>query len=165
MNPLRMNVADLLHRPGSSRAVHLEVPVSGLEGLSARIPEHRPLSLDVRLESLAEGILARGRVHGRWSGACSRCLCPVDQEFEVDLRELFERDPVQDETYPLEHEEIDLEQPVRDTVVLEMPLVPLCRPDCRGLCPTCGTDRNETACACPTTPPDARWERLREVEF
>jgi DUF177 domain-containing protein len=165
MTGLRMNVSDLLHRPGSSRAVHLEVPVAGLEGPSARVGGEDLLSLDLRLESLAEGILASGRVGGRWSAACSRCLAPVTQGFDVGLTELFEHDPVEDETYPLEHEEIDLEQPVRDTVVLELPLIPLCRPDCLGLCPTCGIDRNETLCECPGTPADVRWARLGELEL
>jgi uncharacterized protein len=165
MTRLRMNVADLLHRPGSSRAVHLEVPVTGLAHSSARVEDGDPLALDLRLESLAEGILASGQVRGRWSGACSRCLIPVRQEFEVGLRELFEHDPVEDETYPLDHEEIDLEQPVRDTVLLELPLVPLCDPGCLGLCPTCGGDLNEIACSCPTAPVDPRWESLRQIEF
>lgn len=145
--------------------MHLEVPVAGLVAPSARIEEDDPLLLDLRLESLAEGILASGRVRGRWSATCSRCLDPVRQDFEVELRELFEPDPVEDETYPLEHEEIDLEQPLRDTVVLELPLIPLCDPGCMGLCPTCGADLNENACACPSAPTDARWEPLRQLEL
>jgi uncharacterized protein len=165
MTRLRMNVADLLHRPGSSRAVHLEVPVAGLVGPSARIEEGDPLLLDLRLESLAEGILASGQVQGRWSGTCSRCLAPVQREFEVELRELFEPDPVPGETYPVQHEEIDLEQPLRDMVVLELPHIPLCDSDCRGLCPTCGADLNETACGCPSDPGDIRWAPLRQLEL
>lgn len=145
--------------------MHLEVPVAGLVGPSARIEEGDPLLLDLRLESLAEGILASGQVRGRWSGACSRCLVPVRQEFEVALRELFEPDPVEAETYPVEHEEIDLEQPLRDTVVLELPLIPLCDPDCPGLCPTCGADLNQNACGCPSVPGDVRWEPLRQLEL
>jgi uncharacterized protein len=165
MTRLRMNVADLLHRPGSSRAVRLEVPVTGLTRSAAVVEEGDPVVLDLRLESLAEGILASGEVRGRWSGACSRCLTPVRQDFAVWMRELFEHHPVEYETYPVEHEEIDLEQPLRDTVLPELPQVPLCDPGCLGLCPTCGADLNETACSCPPTAVDRRWDSLREIEF
>lgn len=161
-----MNVSDLLRHPGSTREVHLEVPVvAGLENLATRVDESAPLALDLRLESLSGAIVASGRVRGRWVAACSRCLAPVEQEFDLRLREVFEDDPVEDETYPIHHEEIDLEQPVRDLVVPDLPIVPLCDPECRGLCPTCGVNRNEDPCECDVAGRDSRWEPLRNLEL
>jgi uncharacterized protein len=160
-----MNVSDLLRHPGSTRDVHLEVPVSDLENRSARIDEGTPLTLDLRLESLSHGIVANGRVRGRWSAVCSRCLAPVERDFDLRLRELFEEDPVEDETYPLEHDHIDLEQPLRDLVLPDLPIVPLCDPECLGLCPICGVNRNETGCECDTAPRDPRWDVLRDLEL
>ncbi|HEY3238685.1 MAG TPA: DUF177 domain-containing protein [Acidimicrobiia bacterium] len=145
--------------------MHLEVPHEGLENLSARVEETEPLVLDLRLESLTGAIVASGRVRGRWSAVCSRCLVPLETDFDLHLREVFEEDPVEDETYPLRHEEIDLEQPLRDVVVPELPIVPLCRPDCVGLCATCGANRNEGPCDCPTVPADPRWEALRDLDL
>jgi len=160
-----MNVSDLLRRPGSTRQVHLEVPLRGLENLSARVEETEPLVLDLRLEGLTGAIVASGRVRGRWSAVCSRCLVPIETEFDLRLREVFEADPVEEETYPLRHEEIDLEQPLRDVVVPELPIVPLCRPDCAGLCATCGANLNEGECECRPVPVDPRWEALRDLEL
>lgn len=160
-----MNVSDLLRRPGGTRDVHLEVPVAGLENLSAGVDEHTPLALDLRLESLSHGIVASGRVRGRWSAACSRCLAPLERDFDLRLRELFEDDPVEDETYLIEHEEIDLEQALRDLVVPELPAAPLCDPECRGLCAFCGANRNEDPCTCDPTLRDPRWDALRDLEL
>ncbi|MGH8992736.1 MAG: YceD family protein [Acidimicrobiia bacterium] len=165
MTGLRMNISDLLRRPGSTRQVHLEVPLEGLENLSARVEDTEPLVLDLRLEGLTGAIVASGRVQGRWAALCSRCLAPLHSDFDLRLREVFEEDPVEEETYPLHHEEIDLEQPLRDLVVPELPIVPLCRPDCAGLCATCGGNRNEGECGCETVPADPRWEALRDLEL
>ena len=65
----------------------------------------------------------------------------------------------------LHADHIDLEQPLRDLIVPELPIVPLCDPECRGLCPTCGVDRNETLCECDTAPSDPRWDALRDLEL
>ena len=72
---------------------------------------------------------------------------------------------IEGETYPLEGEEVDLELPVRDTVLLDLPAAPLCREDCAGLCPLCGIDRNEADCDCDPNPPDPRWDALRALTF
>jgi uncharacterized protein len=160
-----MNVSDLLRRPGSTRDVHLEVPVNGLENFSARVDEAVPVSLDLRLESLSAGIVASGRVQGRWSAACSRCLAPIERDFDLRLREVFEDDPVEDETYPIHHDEIDLEQTLRDVVVPDLPIVPLCSAECLGLCPVCGANRNEDPCDCELIRRDPRWDALRDLEL
>ena len=168
-----MNVADLLRRPGTTREVHLEVPVSGLENPSATVDADQPLAIDLRLESLSGAIVASGRVRGQWRAVCSRCLLPLSADFDLGLREVFEEDPIEDETYPLRHEEIDLEQPIRDLVVPDLPLVPLCDDACLGLCPTCGANRNpvppgETPeppgpCQCGSESRDLRWDALRAL--
>ena len=158
-----MNVADLLRRPGTIREVHLELPIPGLENPSTGVDPDLPLSIDLRLESLSTAIVASGRVRGRWRAVCSRCLVPLEADFELRLREVFEEDPIEDETYPLHHEEIDLEQPLRDNVVPELPMIPVCAEDCRGLCATCGINRNDTPCDCASQARDPRWDALRTL--
>ena len=96
---------------------------------------------------------------------CSRCLAPLREAFALRLQEVFEAAPVEDETYPIQNDEIDLEQPVRDLVVPDLPLVPLCNPSCQGLCPTCGVNRNETECDCAQVPVDPRWDALRDLNL
>jgi uncharacterized protein len=166
-----MNVADLLRRPGSTREVHLEVPVPGLENPATTVDANQPLTIDLRLESLSAAIVASGRVQGRWRAVCSRCLEPLEADFDLALREVFEEDPIEDETYPLRRDEIDLEQPLRDLVVPELPLIPLCDENCEGLCPSCGANLNAATsgdtpdspgrCHCGSQSRDPRWDALR----
>jgi uncharacterized protein len=94
-----------------------------------------------------------------WAGECRRCLAPASGVLELPVRELYTEDGDGDETYPLADDEVDLEPLVRDAVLLELPRAPLCRPNCLGLCPTCGANRNEEACGCEA-PRDPRWGAL-----
>jgi uncharacterized protein len=165
MSALRQNVADLLHRPGSRRGIHLEEPVPGLVSTGAGVADDEPVVVDLLLERVPEGIVVRGTARARWTAACSRCLRPVGGEVAPELRELFEPEPLDGETYPLEHEHIDLALPVRDAVLLELPLAPLCREECAGLCPVCGADRNDDPCACEQDTTDPRWAALSQLEL
>ncbi|MGH9011018.1 MAG: YceD family protein [Acidimicrobiia bacterium] len=143
--------------------MHLELPVTGLENPMTRVDPNEPLTIDLRLESLSAAIVASGRVRGRWRAVCSRCLTPLEADFDLSLREVFEEDPIEEETYPLRHEEIDLEQPIRDLVVPELPPVPLCDEACLGLCPSCGANWNEGPCDCGSESRDPRWDALRAL--
>jgi uncharacterized protein len=165
MTPFRLDVADLLHRPGSRRAVHLEAPLPGLVVGGSAVPDHEPVVVDVLLERVHEGVVVRGVARTRWSAACSRCLRPVTGELTAEVGELFELDPLEGETYPLEHEHLDLGLAVRDAFLLDLPAAPLCRPDCAGLCPVCGADRNDEPCSCETTVADPRWAVLSQLEL
>ena len=100
-----------------------------------------------------------------YAAQCSRCLRPVHREVVTAVRELFEVEPIDGQTYPIEGEEIDLELPVRDALLLDLPAAPLCRDDCAGLCPSCGIDLNQFTCSCDMTIPDPRWDALRELTF
>ena len=165
MTALRCNVSDLLTHPGARRAVRVEIPGRELGGIAGSRLSSAPLVVEVWLERVPDGIVAHGTVAAEYESECSRCLAPVRDRFEDPIRELFERVPVEGETYPLAGEEIDLELPVRDTVLLDLPTAPLCREDCAGLCPTCGIDRNTADCECDPNPPDPRWDALRALTF
>ena len=117
------------------------------------------------LERVPEGIVVRGTLAAAWSAACSRCLEPVGGEISVHVDELFETHPLEGETYKLDEDVIDLEPMVRDALLLELPLAPLCSPDCAGLCATCGANRNLTHCECVTTEIDPRWAAFRSLEL
>jgi len=163
-SPFRVPVADLLKRVGAQRAVQLAaVAGEALGAGAATVPADAVVDVDVVLERVPEGVVARGRVHAPWQADCSRCVAPTSGDVTVHIDELFERDPVPGETYPLGDDAVDLEPLVRDAVVLELPGAPLCRPDCAGLCPICGGDRNETPCDCHTEEVDPRWAALRQL--
>ncbi|MCZ7536724.1 MAG: DUF177 domain-containing protein [Acidimicrobiia bacterium] len=160
----RIVVADLLRRRGRRRAVSLAEPLEGLAAGIVTVPPGVPVEVDAGLERINDGIVARGTARTRWQSACGRCLRPVAGDLEVHFDELFEPEPLEGETYPLEHDVIDMEQMVRDVVLIELPAAPLCRPDCAGLCPECGTDLNDAGCDCVPDHTDPRWAALRSLQ-
>ena len=129
------------------------------------VPEGADASCDVTLESFAGGVMVTGTVTAPWTGMCRRCAIRVGGVLRIPVRERFadpgdrHGDPEDDEAYPIVDDVLDLGPMVRDAIVLELPLAPLCREDCRGLCPSCGCDRNEETCGCEE-PRDPRWANL-----
>ena len=160
MRPFAVSVADIHHRPGARRREHLRAGLSDLHVLDTCVPDRADVDIDVVLEAVSDGILATGSATAPWRGECRRCLKPVGGDVDVDFRELFEAEPTEGETWPLRHEEVDLEPLVREALLLALPLAPLCGDDCRGLCPTCGADRNKGSCDCVPDDHDPRWAAL-----
>jgi uncharacterized protein len=131
----------------------------------AAVREDTPIRGDLTLESVVDGIYVHGRVGGRFAMRCARCLKPFDRDFDVSMEELFAREPGPEDDYALASDlTLDPEPMVRDAVVLEMPFSPLCRPDCRGLCPICGGDRNLDECP-GHDETDPRWAALEGLEL
>jgi uncharacterized protein len=159
-NPaLRIDVADLLTHRASRRGVHLEAPLDSLAGSAARVPDDEPVVLDLVLERVSEGVVVRGTVQAVWRGTCGVCLTDLEHTLTPTVGELFEPEPVEGDTYPLEGHEIDLEQLVRDVVLLELPLAPTCETTGRNPCePDVPTEAEPP-------PPDPRWSALSELDL
>lgn len=150
---LVIDLARLERRPGSMIHITQSVPAPAGFGLAmASVPIGSPIDLDLRLESVMEGVLVSGTADVEVSAECSRCLDPIDWNEDVELRELFlypatdargrpvvESGEADEEALPrVQDNMIDLEPVLRDAIVLGLPLAPVCDEDCRGLCPTCG---------------------------
>ncbi len=155
-----IDVRELLERPGSSRTVLVEEPVSGLRTELADVSDDDPIRGELTLESVIEGIYVTGRIAGRFEMRCARCLKAFARPFDVSMAEMVAREPGPQDDYALASDlTLDPEPMVRDAVVLEMPFSPLCRPDCLGLCEICGGDRNLGECPGHQTT-DPRWAAL-----
>ena len=163
--PLLVGVADLLRRGGNHRDEHLEAVLDGLVVTGSQVPHGAPTELDVRLESLNEGIVVKGVVRVPWEGECRRCLRQVRDILEASVFEVFEAEPVEGETSKLDIDRVDLEPLARETILLELPMAPLCQDDCAGLCPECGTDRNVEDCGHTVAAGDPRWAALDDLRF
>ncbi len=123
------------------RRVRLTVPAPADFGIEVvGVPEGADIELDLRLESVMEGVLVSGTARAPLAGECARCLDPIDGEVEADIQEMyvFDGDDADEEERRVEGELIDLEPALRDAVVLALPQAPLCRDDCPGLCSECG---------------------------
>ena len=157
--PFVVGVHALLRDPGSVQRVARRGPLPGLAVTSSRVPDDAEVDVDVALEAVHGGVMARGTVTAPWVGECRRCLGPASGTITTEVCELFQEDSDPETTYPLRGDQLDLEPLARDAVLLELPPVPLCGDDCRGLCPSCGADRNVDPCDCEP-PRDDRWAAL-----
>lgn len=140
----------------------LRIPLDGLRLDVLMVTE--PIEVDVRLDGILEGVAVCGTLGTAAEGVCARCAAPVSIPVNADVDELYTYDADADgETYELDDEMIDLEPMLRDAILLALPLHPLCRPDCAGLCPVCGEDRNRVTCGCDMTMIDPRWGALEAL--
>jgi uncharacterized protein len=168
--PLVLSVRELGRRPGSMRAARRSVPApAGLGVELVRVPEGEPVELDLRMEAVVEGVLVSGTVTAPVSGECGRCLEPFTGTISVDVQELFAYpDSTTDDTSDADEvrrlvgDLLDLEPVVRDALVLALPLSPVCRDDCRGLCPTCGVRWDDLPADHTHETFDPRWAALAE---
>jgi uncharacterized protein len=167
-SPLVVNIARLGRRPGSMFSLHDTVASPARIGLEMiGVVSGAPLDLDLRVESVSEGVLVSGTLSAPIAGECSRCLTPLTDRIQVDLTELFaypdsltEATTEDDEVGRVVNDFVDLQQPIVDAVGLELAFAPVCRTDCPGLCPKCGV-------ALATADPghhhdeiDPRWAKL-----
>ncbi|ANP49722.1 uncharacterized protein J2Z21_004781 [Streptomyces griseochromogenes] len=177
-NPLVFDTHELGRRPGALQRLtrEIEAPADlGIQGVIG-VPEGAPVELELRLESVMEGVLVTGTARAQAEGECVRCLEPVGQELEADFQELFSYPDADDrgrviaepgddaeddeDRFFLEDGLFDLEPLLRDAVVLALPMQPVCQDDCPGLCSECGArladDRDHHHDAV-----DIRWAALQ----
>ena len=188
-NPWLVPITNLRRAPGSRKVEQRSGRVGELSVAGSVVPGDAEVTADAVLDAIDGGIEVAADVSAPWRGECRRCLKPVEGVIEVHVRELYRRhdearphghdhgrghrpplaehehrpthvEDEDEETYPLRGELLDLQPLVRDALLLELPMAPLCRDDCRGLCPVCGADLNEGPCACDRAPADGRWAVL-----
>ncbi|MVO89952.1 DUF177 domain-containing protein [Streptomyces sp. p1417] len=157
-NPLVFDTHELGRRPGAMQRVTrtIDAPGSpapfGVEGVIG-VPDGAPVELEIRLESVMEGVLVTGTARASAKGECVRCLEPLELALEADFQEMFSypdaddrgriaepADDAEDDEDRLFLEDglFDLEPVLRDAVVLALPMQPVCQEDCQGLCSECG---------------------------
>ena len=167
-DPFVLDTRELGRRPGSMREVRLSVPAP--EGFELAdligVPTGADLELDLRLESVMDGVLVSGVVTAPVSGECGRCLADVSDTLRVKVQELYvypeaatDHDE-EDEVSQLDGDFLDLQPVLRDAVVLALPLNPLCDEDCQGLCSTCGERLDDLPEGHTHDTTDARWGAL-----
>ena len=158
LRPLRINAVELLRQPGAVRLVDVDVEAEPLDAGHERLDGD--IHVHLRLEALNDGLMVTGTVSADWATECRLCLADVAGTAVGDVDELFQIEPLDPEAYVIEEGQIDLGPLVRETVLLELDRERQCRPDCAGLCPVCGVDRNVTKCSCDPTVRDDRWSAL-----
>ncbi|MFK4760868.1 YceD family protein [Microbacterium sp. ZW T5_45] len=137
------------------------LPAQWGEGIVS-LAQGSQLDLDVRLESVHEGILVSGTADGEYSGVCGRCLTDIARPVEVEFQELFAY-PGEEGDFEVQDDHVDLEILVRDAAVLSLPFQPVCQPDCLGLDPVTGEKLTESTDTEQAAPIDPRWSALQQI--
>lgn len=163
-SPLVINIVELTRRPGAVKDVQVEVSAESLAFDDERIDGSHDVGVDLQVESVSGGLVVHGEVMAHAHGVCSRCLADIDFRLRSQVDEIYQRVPDNPDAYPLEGEQMDLSEMVRETVLLGIPEAPLCRPDCPGLCPTCGANLSAGPCGCAPKQGDDRWAVLDQLK-
>jgi uncharacterized protein len=168
------HVRDLELRAGR---FDVELAPGQIEFFDPKLRQAGPLkasgTVELSAESISE-IRVAGHVTVEMIADCDRCLeparLPVDGDFELFYRPVSEdlgEETVIDESEAemgfYEGDGIELNDVLREYVLLALPMQRVCRPDCQGICPVCGQNRNQQLCACQTESVDDRWEALKNL--
>lgn len=168
-DPWVINTREVGRRPGIMRTYQRTIAAPAGFGLEViGIAEGAPLEVDLRVESATEGVFVSGTASAEVTGECARCLDPIGYPLTVRFGELFawpdsvtEATTDADEVSRVVDDLVDTEEMVRDAVLLTLPLAPLCREDCRGLCPDCGDRWADLAPGHAHETIDPRWAALK----
>ncbi len=170
--PLVLDTRDLPRSPGSLRAVQRVVPAPKDLGVALiGVPAGADLTLALSMQSVSEGVYVSGQVTGALVGECGRCLRAIGDTIMVNVAELYaypnsttEETTEEDEVGRIHDDLIDIEPVLRDAVVLALPVNPVCRDDCPGLCPDCGVAWDELPAEHSHQLLDSRWAALQELK-
>ena len=168
LQALRINARELLREPGLQKSVDLSLPAAELGVDDARITDD--ITIDLTVTSGVDSIVVHGTVRMPWRAQCRRCLRDLQGTADIAVDEVYQ-DPddemvVDDEqAFPIEGDQIDLVPAVREHLLLELPDDVLCRDECAGICPVCGTDLNDATCDCDTSVRDERWAALDDLRL
>jgi uncharacterized protein len=182
----KLNTYELARRAGEMKEYELDIVVKEKFGVDLiAVPTGEVIEVDARLESVTEGVLLSANVYAVAIGECIRCLDPVEIVVERKIQELYNYEPTNErgkkrknskedlttedldvaDEFMMEGDILDLETPIRDAILLSLPINPLCHQDCLGLCPECGGKWAELADDHAHEVIDARWATLDALKL
>jgi uncharacterized protein len=185
----QFNTHELPRRAGEMKEYQLDLEILEPVGVPlVAVPAGDVIEVDMRLESVAEGILLSADIYAIAKGECIRCLDPVEITVERKIQELYRYEPTNDkggkrkkhssrtdtsdeidldavDELWLDGNEMNLEVPIRDAIVLDLPVNPLCSEECLGLCPDCGEKWEKLPEGHAHEVIDARWAGLAGLDF
>ncbi|MBN1643538.1 MAG: DUF177 domain-containing protein [Dehalococcoidales bacterium] len=167
---MQTNVAQLLKSPiGSIRTLEVSSTLSYDD-------KQIPVKGEITLTRTHRSILAQGTLTASVRMTCSRCLKPFGSKIRLNVQEEYfptidivtgekMSSPEEEGSFTIdEHHVLDLTEAIRQYIVMALPMKPLCRENCAGLCSICGKDLNEGDCGCRETETDPRWAELLKLK-
>ena len=165
-----VSIHDLKRQPGEMMEIKRSFPNPERIGIDViAIEPGQEMSIVGKVESVSTGVLATCEITSQARGECVRCLDPITLDVNASIQELFfyaipvDLDEDEDEPLLITEEEIDLLAPIRDAVILDLPLTPHCSQECLGLCPECGEKISENPSGHHHEQIDPRWAALKKL--
>ncbi|NMC28108.1 MAG: DUF177 domain-containing protein [Syntrophomonadaceae bacterium] len=167
---MKLDFHRLKLRPRESEEFYLQTQGDDklLAGLGGKFIS--PLEIEIVVENTGTIFSGRGKLKTELQLPCSRCLRDFSFPLEIDFDLALVEESHNGQYSPDEGfiffrgEEADIRSAVEEAIFMALPLSPLCRADCKGLCPICGQDLNHTACSCEEQDIDPRWEKLKQLD-
>ena len=178
--PFYFSCHDLPRRPGEMKEYELTFDQHERVGTPVlAVEKDEPIDVDLRIQSVSEGTLATGTVRAIVVGDCTRCLEPIEMDVEQTFTELYRYEDEkksrkkakeilvedEDEDLHMDGDYIDLEFAIRDALILDLPINPVCDEDCEGLCPDCGQKMVDLPEDHAHEKVDIRWAGLEKLKL
>ncbi|MCD6363911.1 MAG: DUF177 domain-containing protein [Synergistetes bacterium] len=170
-----IEVEELERNPGKVIEFFFEESLDAFEYRGENVEFSEDVVVEGGAVKVKDGFMVWGEINTAIRLRCSRCLkvfdLPIKVEFEVEYRRGAEKfsgreRSLKDEDFRVsyfEGDSIDIEEDIKQFIILSIPMKPLCREDCKGLCPVCGKNLNEGECNCSQELYDPRWSALKEL--
>ena len=165
-----LSIHDLRRQPGEMMVIERAFPNPERIGIDViGIEANSELTINGKVESVSTGVLVTCEIESVARGECVRCLDPIELPIHVAVQELYyyslpvDLDEDEEEPQLITEERLDLLPPLRDAVILDLPLQPHCSEECRGLCPDCGEKIGDNPQGHDHQSIDPRWAKLREL--
>ena len=158
---IRINVAEIKKRLVGSKTFAYELTPDELDITDTDLKVTAPIQLEGVVENAGDVILLKADVKTEIERTCGRCLKVFTEPLAAQVVEAGAEN-IENDAFIYESDLLDITEPVRESLLLAVPLQSLCREDCRGLCPVCGADRNEGDCGCDATTVDPRLAALKQ---
>jgi DUF177 domain-containing protein len=166
---VRIDLANIAGTPGARGRYSVSEDVAPTDDVSCV----GPVTGELEVENTGSLLLVRGRLHAFVRLTCVRCLQTFERPLDIVFEEEFATGETEPDVATMDRDEpetsamdslvLDVAELTRQQLAIHMPMAPVCREECRGMCPHCGQDLAQGACRCSAEPADSRWSRLSEL--
>ncbi len=163
---IKFNVADIKKKLMAETSFQMELKPDELELSPEDLPIIGKISVKGDLENAGDVLLMKAHLQARVRRVCSRCLKEFEAQTEAQVEERYfplGTSDLPEDALTYKFDIVDITEALREGLILTEPVKPLCKPDCNGLCPICGADRNVVDCHCDTGIIDPRLQKLAEL--
>ncbi len=161
-----LELISILSNNGASMNFEGDITFEDMEFFGVWYEFAGPLHIKGRVENISGAVVLGARVTGSANTTCARCMKPITAEFDYEFEEHISNSKAADEDddiIVISGSTVDVAEVALNNFLVEAPMRYLCKPDCKGLCPRCGADRNAADCGCEDGIVDPRLSVLDDL--